>query len=162
MSQAMDAGQVVRLLNTYFSKADAGCDLFGVEKVKTIGDAYMAVAGAIVPTPRPAKAAVDFARYLVAATRDISREFGLDFKLHIGINTGPVVGGVIAGKKMLYDYWGDAINVASRLEGVAPANGITVSQATWERTRDTYPYDPPRLVTLKGIGETPVYDVAQA
>jgi class 3 adenylate cyclase len=162
MSQAMDAGQVVRLLNAYFAKADAGCDLFGVEKVKTIGDAYMAVAGAIVPTPRPAKAVVDFARYLIDATRDISREFGLDFKLHIGINTGPVVGGVIAGKKMLYDYWGDAINVASRLEGVAPANGITVSQATWERTRDAYPYDPPRLVTLKGIGETPVYDVAQA
>jgi adenylate cyclase len=162
MSQAMDASEVVRLLNAYFSKADAGCDLFGLEKVKTIGDAYMAVAGAIVPTPRPAKAAVDFARYLIAATRDISRAFGLDFQLHIGINTGPVVGGVIAGKKMLYDYWGDAINVASRLEGAAPANGITVSQATWERTRDAYPYDPPRMVTLKGIGETPVYDVAQA
>ena len=159
MSQAMDAGEVVTLLNAYFAKADAACDLFGVEKVKTIGDAYMAVAGAIVPTPRPAKAVVDFARYLIGATREISREFGIDFKLHIGINTGPVVGGVIAGKKMLYDYWGDAINVASRLEGVAPANGITVSRRTWEATRDAYPYQPPRTVTLKGIGETQVYDV---
>jgi class 3 adenylate cyclase len=159
MSQAMAPSEVVALLNAYFAKADAGCDLFGVEKVKTIGDAYMAVAGAIVPTPRPAKAVIDFARYLIGATRDISRDFGIEFKLHIGINTGPVVGGVIAGKKMLYDYWGDTINVASRLEGVAPANGITVSQATWEATRDAYPYHPPRTVTLKGIGETQVYDV---
>ena len=159
MSQAMDAGQVVALLNGYFHKADAGCDLFGIEKVKTIGDAYMAVAGAIVPTPKPAKAVVDFARYLIGATWDISREFGLDFKLHIGINTGPVVGGVIAGKKMLYDYWGDAINVASRLEGAAPPNGITVSQATYDATRDSCRYHPPRAVTLKGIGEVPVYDV---
>jgi class 3 adenylate cyclase len=159
MSQAMDASEVVTLLNAYFAKADAGCDLFGIEKVKTIGDAYMAVAGAIVPTPRPAKAAIDFARYLIGATKQISRDFGLDFKLHIGINTGPVVGGVIAGKKMLYDYWGDAINVASRLEGVAPANGITVSERTWRETRDAYPYHPPRTVTLKGIGETEVYDV---
>jgi adenylate cyclase len=159
MSQAMDAGQVVTLLNAYFSKADAGCDLFGIEKVKTIGDAYMAVAGAIVPTPKPAKAVVDFARYLIGATREISREFGLDFKLHIGINTGPVVGGVIAGKKMLYDYWGDAINVASRLEGAAPPNGITVSQATYNQTKDSCRYHPPRPVTLKGIGEVPVYDV---
>lgn len=159
MSQAMDAGQVVTLLNAYFSRADAGCDLFGIEKVKTIGDAYMAVAGAIVPTPKPAKAVVDFARYLIGTTRDISREFGIDFKLHIGINTGPVVGGVIAGKKMLYDYWGDAINVASRLEGAAPPNGITVSQKTYDQTRDSTRYHPPRPVTLKGIGEVPVYDV---
>jgi class 3 adenylate cyclase len=159
MSQAMEPSEVVALLNAYFARADAACDLFGVEKVKTIGDAYMAVAGAIVPTPRPAKAVVDFARYLIAATREVSREFGIDFKLHIGINTGPVVGGVIAGKKMLYDYWGDAINVASRLEGVAPANGITVSERTWRETRDAYPYHPPRTVTLKGIGETEVYDV---
>ncbi|MDP3674130.1 MAG: adenylate/guanylate cyclase domain-containing protein [Novosphingobium sp.] len=159
MSQAMGPGQVVALLNGYFSKADAGCDLFGIEKVKTIGDAYMAVAGAIVPTPKPAKAVVDFARYLIGATADISHEFGLDFKLHIGINTGPVVGGVIAGKKMLYDYWGDAINVASRLEGAAPPNGITVSQATFDATKDSCRYHLPRMVALKGIGEVPVYDV---
>ncbi|HUQ13346.1 MAG TPA: adenylate/guanylate cyclase domain-containing protein [Novosphingobium sp.] len=159
MSQAMDAGQVVALLNAYFHKADAGCDLFGIEKVKTIGDAYMAVAGAIVPTPRPAKAVVDFARYLIGVTGEIGRQFAIDFKLHIGINTGPVVGGVIAGKKMLYDYWGDAINVASRLEGAAPANGVTVSHRTWEATRDTCRYREPRLVTLKGIGEVPVYDL---
>lgn len=159
MSQSMDPTEVVTLLNAYFSKADAACDLFGIEKVKTIGDAYMAVAGAIVPTPKPAKAVVDFARHLIGATKDISRQFGIDFKLHIGVNTGPVVGGVIAGKKMLYDYWGDAINVASRLEGAAPANGVTVSQATYEATRDTCRYLPPRLVTLKGIGEVPVYDL---
>ena len=162
LSQAMEPSETVRMLNGYFSRADAACDLFGIEKVKTLGDAYRAVAGAIVPTPKPAKAVVDFARYLIGLTGEISRTFGIDFQLHIGINTGPVVGGVIGGKKMLYDYWGDAINVASRLEGAAAANGITVSQATFEATRDAYRYLPPRYVALKGIGEVPVYDLDQS
>ncbi|MFC4296302.1 adenylate/guanylate cyclase domain-containing protein [Novosphingobium tardum] len=159
MSNEMDPSQVVALLNTYFGKADAGCDLFGIEKVKTIGDAYMAVAGAIVSTPRPAKAAVDFALYLIRSTSEISRAFDIDFKLHIGINSGPVMGGVIEGKKMLYDYWGNAINVASRLEGVARANGVTVSQRTWEQTREIFTFREPRPARLKGIGEVLVYDL---
>ncbi len=159
LSKTMPATELVKLLNAYFSKADAGCDLFGIEKVKTIGDAFMAVSGAIVPTPRPAKAMVDFARYLIDAARDLSAEFGLDFKLRVGINTGPVVGGVISSKRMHYDYWGDAINVAQRMETAAAHNGIAVSRSTWEATRDTYAYNPPRVVLLKNLGEVPVYDL---
>ncbi len=159
MSKTMPAADLVTLLNAYFSKADAGCDLFGIEKVKTIGDAFMAVSGAIVPTPRPAKAMVDFACYLIGAAKDLSREFGLDFKLRVGINTGPVVGGVISSKRMHYDYWGDSINVAARMESAAPHNGITVSQSTWEATRDVYRFLEPRSAILKGLGEVPVYDV---
>jgi len=149
----------VKLLNAYFSRADRGCDLFGIEKVKTIGDAFMAVSGAIVPTPKPAKAMVDFACYLIGAAADLSSEFGLDFKLRVGINTGPVVGGVISSKRMHYDYWGDSINVAARMESAAPHNGITVSQSTWEATRDSYCYLEPRSAMLKGLGVVPVYDV---
>ena len=159
LSKTMPATELVTLLNAYFSRADRGCDLFGIEKVKTIGDAFMAVSGAIVPTPKPAKAMVDFACYLLGAAKDLSREFGLDFKLRVGINTGPVVGGVISSKRMHYDYWGDSINVAARMESAAPHNGITVSQSTWEATRDSYRYLEPRTATLKGLGEVPVYDV---
>lgn len=159
MSKTMPAADLVKVLNAFFSKADAGCDLFGIEKVKTIGDAFMAVSGAIVPTPRPAKAMVDFACYLIGAAKDLSREFGLDFKLRVGINTGPVVGGVISSKRMHYDYWGDSINVAARMESAAPHNGITVSQSTWEATRDSYQFLEPRSAILKGLGEVPVYDV---
>ena len=159
LSKTMPAAELVTLLNAYFSRADRGCDLFGIEKVKTIGDAFMAVSGAIVPTPRPAKAMVDFACYLIGAAKELSREFGLDFKLRVGINTGPVVGGVISSKRMHYDYWGDSINVAARMESAAPHNGITVSQSTWEATRDSYRYLEPRTATLKGLGVVPVYDV---
>ena len=159
LSKTMPAAELVKVLNAYFSRADRGCDLFGIEKVKTIGDAFMAVSGAIVPTPRPAKAMVDFAGYLVGAAKELSREFGLDFKLRVGINTGPVVGGVISSKRMHYDYWGDSINVAARMESAAPHNGITVSQSTWEATRDSYRYLEPRTATLKGLGVVPVYDV---
>jgi adenylate cyclase len=159
MSKTMPASELVKVLNAFFSKADAGCDLFGIEKVKTIGDAFMAVSGAIVPTPRPAKAMVDFACYLLGAAKELSREFGLDFKLRVGINTGPVVGGVISSKRMHYDYWGDSINVAARMESAAPPNGITVSQSTWEATRDSYQFLEPRSAILKGLGEVPVYDV---
>ena len=159
LSKSMPATDLVTLLNAYFSRADRGCDLFGIEKVKTIGDAFMAVSGAILPTPRPAKAMVDFACYLIGAAQELSDEFGLDFKLRVGINTGPVVGGVISSKRMHYDYWGDAINVAARMESAAPHNGITVSQSTWEATRDSYCYLEPRSATLKGLGVVPVYDV---
>jgi adenylate cyclase len=159
MSQSMPATELVKLLNAFFSRADRGCDLFRLEKVKTIGDAYMAVAGAIVPVPRPAKAAIDFAHYLIAAAHDLSREFALDFQLHIGINSGPVIGGVISSKRMSYDYWGDAINFAARLEGAAAANGVTVSQSTYDATCDSYRFLPPRMVPLKGIGEVPIYDL---
>lgn len=159
LSKTMPATELLTLLNAYFSRADRGCDLFGIEKVKTIGDAFMAVSGAIVPTPKPAKAMVDFACYLIGAADDLSREFGLDFKLRVGINTGPVVGGVISSKRMHYDYWGDSINVAARMESAAPHNGITVSHSTWEATRDSYCYLEPRTAMLKGLGEVPVYDV---
>ena len=159
MSQAMPAADLVKLLNAFFSHADRGCDLFGIEKVKTIGDAFMAVAGAIVPTPRPAKAMIDFAAYLIVGAKQLSREFDLDFRLRVGINSGPVIGGVISSKRMHYDYWGDAINVAARMESAAPVNGITVSQSTWQATRDAYAFHAPRTVALKGIGEVPVYDV---
>ncbi len=80
-------------------------------------------------------------------------------KLRVGINTGPVVGGVISGKRMHNDYRGDAINVAQRMETAAAHNGVAVSQSTWEATREIFAYAPPRVVLLKNLGEVPVYDL---
>jgi len=159
LAKRLPATEVVELLNAFFSHADRGVDLFGLDKVKTIGDAYMAVAGAMTRPPRPAKAALDFACYLIDGGKELGQRFGVDFRLHVGINTGPVIGGVISAKRISYDYWGDTINLASRLQDVAAANGVAVSASTFERVRDAYAFAEPRKVPLKGMGEVDVYDL---
>ena len=159
MASKLPARRVVELLNAFFAFADKGVDLFGLDKVKTIGDAYMAVSGAMTRPPRPTKAALDFACYLIEGARDLGTRFEVDFRLHVGINTGPAIGGVISAKRITYDYWGDTINLASRLQDIAPANGVAVSTATYELVRDSYAFAPPRKVTLKGMGEVDVYDL---
>ena len=159
MASTLPARRVVELLNAFFAYADKGVDLFGLDKVKTIGDAYMAVSGAMTRPPRPSKAALDFACYLIEGARELGHDFGVDFRLHVGINTGPAIGGVISAKRISYDYWGDTINLASRLQDAAPANGVSVSESTWRLVNDAYPFAPPRTVTLKGMGDVPVYDL---
>ena len=159
ISEQLGARGTVEMLNAVFSRADHGCDLFGIEKVKTIGDAYMAVAGALTHPPRPQKAAVDFSVFLINEGRRVGEELGLDIKIRIGVNTGPVLGGVISSKRLSYDYWGDTINVAARLQGLAFEDGITVSEAIYEKIKDSYNFHPPREATLKNLGARFVYDI---
>ncbi|HUQ12919.1 MAG TPA: adenylate/guanylate cyclase domain-containing protein [Novosphingobium sp.] len=159
MSQKLGPSRIVELLNSFFERADRGTDLFGLEKVKTIGDAYMAVAGAMTKPPRPAKAAVDFAVFLRGQALEAGRAFDVTLRLHIGIASGPAIGGVIATKKLTYDYWGHTVNLAARLQDSVGADGIAVSHSVWEATRDSYPFGPPRSAFLKGVGETSIYDL---
>ena len=159
LAKQLPARRTVELLNAFFAHADRGVDLFGLDKVKTIGDAYMAVSGAMTRPPRPAKAALDFACYLIEGAKELGRRFEVDFRLHVGINTGPVIGGVISAKRISYDYWGDTINLASRLQDVAGANGVAVSASTFSQVNDAYAFAEPRRVPLKGMGEVDVYDL---
>ena len=159
ISKALGSKGTVDMLNAYFARADHGCDLFGMEKVKTIGDCFMAVTGALTKPPRPEKAAVDFSVFLVREAHRVGEELGIDLKVRVGINTGDMIGGVISTKRLSYDYWGDTINVAARLQGLAEPDGITVSHAVWEATKDSYPYDPPRVAHLKNLGDSDVYDI---
>jgi adenylate cyclase len=156
LSKRLSPGHLVKLLNTFFSAADGCAERHGMEKVKTIGDAYLAVSGGMASQERDSGAAVAFARDLIAEVEAMARETGIDLKVRIGIHTGPVVGGVIGSSRLAYDYWGDTMNVASRLQGIAPANGIAVSEATYYQTRTVMAYEATREV-LKGIGETDVY-----
>ena len=159
LSQRLGPVGIVELLNAFFGRADQGTDLFGLEKVKTIGDAYMAVAGAIVPTPRPAKAAVDFAVWLRSEARQVGRRFELDLRLHVGIASGPAIGGVTGSKRFSYDYWGPTVNLAARLQDSVGPDGIAVSAAIRETVGDSYRFRPERSVTLKGLGATPIFDL---
>ena len=159
LSERLGSHGTVDMLNRYFARADKGTELFGMEKIKTIGDAYMAVAGALTRPALPAKAAVDFGAFLVRAAREVGEEMGLDLHVRVGINIGEVVGGVIGTERLSYDYWGDTINVAARLEGLARVDGITVSDAVYEALRDSYGFHEPRRAMLKNLGERNVYDV---
>jgi adenylate cyclase len=160
LSEQLGPRRTVEMLNTFFNRCDHGTEIYGMEKIKTIGDCYMAVAGALTTPTNPAKAAVDFAAYLVREAHVVGKELGLDLKVRVGINAGEVVGGVISTKRLSYDYWGDAINVAARLQGLAAEDGIAVSESVYEAARDSYAFHPKREAHMKNLGNRPVYDVA--
>lgn len=159
LAKTMPASDLVKQLNRFFMLADEVAEKHGVEKVKTIGDAYLAVSGGTASTASDALAAIAFGRDVIAALQEITEAESADVKLRIGIHTGPVVGGVIGSSRLAYDYWGDTMNIASRIEGTADHNGIAVSVATYHQTKDAVDYTPPETLTLKGIGETEVYRV---
>jgi adenylate cyclase len=156
LAKRLAPGRLVKLLNAFFSAADQCAERHGIEKVKTIGDAYLAVAGGMGSAGGDSRAALLFARDLIAKIAAMGDDGGIALQVRIGIHTGPVVGGVIGSSRLAYDYWGDTMNIASRLQAVAPPNGVAVSEATWYETRDLHRFTPERAI-LKGIGETEVY-----
>lgn len=152
LSSSLPAGEVVRLLDLLFSRFDDLCEARGMEKIKTIGDAYMAVAG--VPTPVP-----DHAARAVALALDMQREAALvapswpeGLELRIGISSGPVVAGVIGNRKFAFDLWGDTVNTASRLESHGRTGLIHVADATHRLLAGRYTFDGPHLTAVKGKG----------
>ena len=162
LSAQLSPIQVVELLNYIFSAFDALADQFGLEKIKTIGDAYMVVAGLPVTRSDHAEAAAKMALAMqqVIASFSVaeSKIAGLaNLQLRIGINTGTVVAGVIGIKKFNYDLWGDAVNVASRMESSGEAGQIQVTEATYERLRDRYHFQQRGPVYIKGKGDMQTY-----
>ena len=94
-----------------------------------------------------------------AAIGKLAAEKRIDLDVRVGIHSGPVVGGIIGGKRATYDYWGDTMNVAARVQSAANVDGIAVTEPTWYATRDQIAFHPARLVMLKGIGEVKIFDV---
>ena len=137
-SETLPPAEVVGYLDRLFSHFDELAERYGLEKIKTIGDCYMVAAG--VPTPRPdhAPALAHMALEMLEAmrTNDDIRHLGLE--LRIGINSGPVVAGVIGRKRFLYDLWGDAVNTASRMESHGTPGRIQITRATYELVADEF------------------------
>lgn len=156
LARRLSPGHLVRLLNAYFSAGDRCIERHGLEKVKTIGDAYLTVAGGMASRATDTPAAIGFARDLIAELVALSAEQGITLEARIGLHVGPVVGGVIGSQRLAYDYWGDTMNIASRLQAVAPPNGIAVSEAAFLQVGTLLRFEPQTAV-LKGIGETEVY-----
>ena len=157
ISTRLEVSSLVSSLNGLFSAFDAACADLGVEKIKTIGDAYMAAAGLPGTSKDPVPAAADLALAMQAAVRDA----GDPWQIRIGVHTGPVVAGVIGTSKFVYDLWGDAVNTASRLETTAPPGRIQVSaavaRALVDAFGDAYDLEPRGAVELKGKGSTETF-----
>ncbi|MEJ5978414.1 adenylate/guanylate cyclase domain-containing protein [Novosphingobium sp. PS1R-30] len=162
LAKRVSPGHLVELLNGFFNHADRCAAEHGVEKVKTIGDAYLAIAGGNVPSGNSADAAIAFARAVLEGVDDLVRAAGVEVGLRVGIHSGPVVGGVIGATRMAYDYWGETMNIAARIESTAPVNGIAISESTWLRARERAAFGAPHVEMLKGVGETCVYHAGPA
>lgn len=142
--------QVVYLLNEIFSGFDLLALKHGLEKIKTIGDAYMAAGGVPLPRPDHAEAIAELALDMMAEIEKFNRAYNTSIQLRIGISTGSVVAGVIGRWKFTYDLWGDTVNLACRLESLGQAGTILVSDLTYQRLRDKYRFDDSRSLEIKG------------
>jgi len=152
-SERLQPVEVVGYLDLLFSHFDGLAEEYGLEKIKTIGDCYMVAAG--VPTPRPdhAQALAHVALAMLAALRDHEDLAALGLELRIGINSGPVVAGVIGRKRFLYDLWGDAVNTASRMESHGAPGRIQITRPTYELLSGDFDCEPRGTIFVKGKGE---------
>jgi guanylate cyclase len=157
LSERLSAPDVVALLDRVFASWDALAELHGVEKIKTIGDAYMVAGGIPVARDDHADAIAELALGMGPAAARAAAEVGLPLEVRVGIDTGPVVAGVIGRAKFIYDLWGDTVNTASRMESHAPRGTIHVTERTYERLRDRYVLRPRGTIEVKGKGPMTTY-----
>ena len=152
-SQDLPAAEVVGLLDRLFGHFDTLAERYGLEKIKTIGDAYMLAAGVPIPRPDHARAIALVALDMVGSTAPGGPCGDLELELRIGINSGPVVAGVIGRRKFLYDLWGDAVNTASRMESGGTPSRVQVAQPMYELLKDEFELEPRGTIAVKGKGE---------
>ena len=153
LSDRLQPAEVVGILDHLFTHFDLLAERYEVEKIKTIGDCYMAAAG--VPTPRADHAQViaRMALDMQEAMHSVDGVGHLGLDIRIGINSGPVVAGVIGRKRFLYDLWGDAVNMASRMESQGTSGRVQVTPATYELLKDEFELVPRGMVPIKGKGD---------
>ncbi|MBD2580624.1 DUF3365 domain-containing protein [Oscillatoria sp. FACHB-1406] len=160
LSEQMSPIVLVRLLNEVFSAFDRLTEQHGIEKIKTIGDAYMAVGGLPIPRRDHAEAIAEMALDMQEAIAQFQKHpewRTIDLQIRIGINTGAVVAGTIGLKKFTYDLWGDAVNVASRMESSSIPGQIQVAEATYKRLKDKYYFEERDEILIKGKGKMKTY-----
>jgi adenylate cyclase len=149
--------RVVGVLDEIFSAFDGLAERLGLEKIKTIGDAYMVVAGLPDPRPDHAAAAAEMALAMQEELGRLCTALDLDLAIRIGMDSGPVIAGVIGRHKFTYDLWGDTVNTASRMESSGLPGRIQVTEAVFERLRSAYAFEARGEIEIKGKGRLRTY-----
>ncbi|MEG3957972.1 adenylate/guanylate cyclase domain-containing protein [Microcoleus sp. herbarium2] len=157
LSARMSPTELVKRLNVIFSHFDQLAENYGVEKIKTIGDAYMVVGGLPMPRDDHAEAIAQMALGMQAKIAKLSADTGEKLAIRVGINSGPVVAGVIGVSKFTYDLWGDTVNVAARMEATGFAGRIQVTDVTYELLKDKYLLERRGVIQVKGKGNMMTY-----
>jgi class 3 adenylate cyclase len=160
MTEELSPVETVKILNDVFSIFDDSADKYRVEKIKTIGDAYMACAGLDTGAHiHYADAVASMALEMIQKVDEYCRRTGDNVKIRIGVGTGPVVAGVIGKKKFIYDMWGDTVNVAFRLAADAPPSTVQVDLTTHRRLHNRFSFEPVQELEIKGKGRMQVYQL---
>ena len=156
-AQRTHPARVVGFLDALFTRFDELAAACGVEKIKTIGDGYMAVAGAPEPMADHAGAAMTLARGMQSALREETTADDIQVGLRIGVASGPAIGGVIGQRRIQFDLWGEAVNTASRMESSGVPGRIQVASSTRDLLGDRYAFEERQSVDIKGIGSVTTY-----
>ncbi|MEO1260234.1 MAG: adenylate/guanylate cyclase domain-containing protein [Bacteroidota bacterium] len=164
-SEQLSAQDLVTEINTCFEAFDGIMDKYGIEKIKTIGDAYMAAGGIPVPTDDSVRntilTALEIQNFILKRKAKLDAAGKPGFEMRVGVHTGPVVAGIVGVKKFQYDIWGDTVNTASRMESHGEAGKVNISQSTYEILKDDadFSFEPRGKIAAKGKGEVEMYFV---
>jgi PAS domain S-box-containing protein len=157
MSSELSPQDLVDLLNLIFSSFDKLCEIYGLEKIKTIGDAYMVAGGIPIPNEHHAEAIASMALEMVDKVAELRDLTGRNLQIRVGIHTGAVIAGVIGTQKFIYDLWGDTVNIASRMESHSDVGKIQVTAETYELLKHQFELIERGAIEIKGKGQMQTY-----
>jgi class 3 adenylate cyclase len=157
MSSKVAPEKLVGILNGIFTRFDDLIDTYRLEKIKTIGDAYMVASGIPEPREKHAELIFKFAIEMINEIRSYNENHETDLQIRIGINSGSVVAGVIGKKKFIYDLWGDSVNIASRMESYGVPGCIHITESTYQFLKDEYVFEDRGEMEIRGKGKMRTY-----
>jgi class 3 adenylate cyclase len=156
-SSKISSAELVKLLNDLFTRFDKRAEMLGLEKIKTIGDSYMAAAGIPIPRSDHAELCADMALGMFEDLHSFNTTYGKHVGMRVGLNSGPVVAGVIGFTKFSYDLWGNTVNTASRMESTSTIGRAQVSASTYQELKDLFAFESNGVQECKGLGQVQTY-----